>query len=186
MALTVQTSLSWPTLITVAQASPSYMVDLRDKLFILREWVKNIHLGVLCRYREPAVSGRGVDKNTVSDGAVLLSSIVDAFGSVFNLLIAAAGELICDAQLVECGKKVQNSFEEALKLFATARDELIVEASGVTSGESIGPVLTPEAVLLMQLERLVCGVYRNGNVDMIKVYEECLEHLVSHCEVSSV
>ena len=144
--------------------------------------MKKIHLGVLCRRRESAGSGQRVDKDTVSDGAVLLSSMVDAFGSIFNLLIAAAGEVVCDAQLVICGKKVQKLYEEAKELLATARDELIVEASGVTSGEYIGPVLTPEAILIMQLERLVCGVYKDGNVDMIKVYEECLEHLVSHCK----
>ena len=104
--------------------------------------------------------------------------MVDAFGAIFNILVEAASDVIGDAKQPQCGKKVSNSYREAHSLLETARDELIVEASGVAAIEHIGPVLTPEAILIMHMERLVCGVYKNGNVDIISILEECLERLV--------
>lgn len=77
-----------------------------------------------------------------------------------------------------CGKKVLSSCGEACKLLEQAKNELISEATGAAPGENIGPVLTPEAILILLMERLVHGVFRDGSVDVINIFEECLEHLV--------
>ena len=145
---------------------------------IIHAWVARIHLGVYYKRSEPAPDGREAEHDAISQSAILLSSIVDAFGAIFNLLVEAVGEVMYDAKQVQCGKKVSKSFKEAQSLLETARDELIVEASGVAAGEHIGPVVTPEAILIMHMERLVCGVYKNGNVDIISILEQCLESLV--------
>ncbi|KAL8797355.1 MAG: hypothetical protein Q9195_000510 [Heterodermia aff. obscurata] len=161
----------------VSRASQSYLTDLCQKVSVIYAWVVRIHLGVYYTRLEPAPDGREVEHHDISESAILLSSIVDAFGAVFSLLVEAVGDVMCDAKQVQCGKKVSKSFNEAQSLLETARDELIVEASGVAAGEHIGPVVTPEAILIMQMERLVCGVYKNGNVDIISILEQCLESL---------
>ena len=80
--------------------------------------------------------------------------------------------------VAECSARVSKSFKTAVGRLKDARDELITEASGMAIDDHIGPVLTPEAILIMLMERLVCGVYGNGNVDVINIFEESLEHLV--------
>lgn len=158
-------------------------MDFQKKISILYAWIMHIHLGVYYKRIEIAPGGREVEHDAHSESAILLSSLVDAFGAIFNLLVEAVSDVVGDAQQLQCGKKVFKSFKEAQGLLETARDELIVEASGVAAGEHIGPVLTPEAILILQIERLVCGVYRNGNVDIINILEQCLEHLVSYSPI---
>ena len=160
------------------KGSQSYLEDLLERLKIIRAWVEHIHLGVYYSHIESAPGGREVEKHAISEGAILLSSIVDACGAIFSLFVEAVDDVMGSTKQPRCGKKVCKSFNEALNLLETARDELIVEASGVATGEHIGPVLTPEAILIMHIERLVCGVYRDGNVDIISILEECLERLV--------
>lgn len=109
--------------------------------------------------------------------------MVDAFGAVFNMLVEAVRDIRHggkqkQGEKSKIGKKVSEYSTEACKLLETARDELITEANGAAPTENVGPVLTPEAILIMLMERLVCGVYRNGNADVINIFEECLEHLV--------
>ena len=154
-------------------------MDFRQKISILHAWVMHIHLGIYYKRIEIAPGGREVEHDASAESAILLSSLVDAFGAIFNLAVEAVIDVVGDAKQLQCGKKVSKSFTEAQSLLETARDELIVEASGVATGEAIGPVLTPEAILILQMERLVCGVYRNGNIDIINILEQCLEHLVS-------
>ena len=154
------------------------MADFCQKVSIIHAWAVRIHLGVYYTRLKPAPDGREEEHHDISQSAILLSSIVDAFGAIFSLLVEAVGDVMYDAKQVQCGKKVSKSFKEAQSLLETARDELIVEASGVAAGEHIGPVVTPEAILIMHMERLVCGVYRNGNVEIISMLEQCLESLV--------
>ena len=126
----------------------------------------------------------GVQDFALSESAILLAAMVDAFGAVYNML----GEAVRDVkhgvkpeqgENRKIGKKVSEYSAEACRLLETARDELINEANGAAPSENVGPVLTPEAILIMLVERLVCGVYRNGNADIINIFEECLEHLVT-------
>lgn len=114
----------------------------------------------------------------MSEDAILLSSMVDALGSIFNMLVEAVRDVQHDANQSSCGKEVSRYHSEAYRLLETARDELITEASGAAAGENVGPVLTPEAILIMLMERLVCGVSGSGNVNIIGILEECLEQLV--------
>ena len=119
-----------------------------------------------------------MEHDDISESAILLSSMVDAFGALLNMLVAAVSDVMGDTKQSNCGRKVLKSFNEARELLETARDELIVEASGVAPGEHIDPVLTPEAILIMHMERLVSGVYKGGNVNIVNILEECLERLV--------
>lgn len=165
------------SLIYPSQGSLSYLKDMHDKLYHLHAWAKRIHLGVHYRRTESAPGGVE-EKDDVSDCAILLSSIVNAFGTINNLLVEGVRDVILDSKQPKCGKKASKSFREAKRALETARDELIVEASGVATGEQIGPVLTPEAILILQMDRLVHGVYSSGNVDIISILEGCLERLV--------
>ena len=170
-------------LIFCVQASRSYLADICQKVSIIHAWVARIHLGVYYKRSERTPDGFKKEHDDIAQSAVLLSSIVDALGAVFNVLVEAVYDVVDHAKQAQCGKKVSESFMEAQSLLETARDELIVEASGVADGEHIGPVLTPEAILIMQMERLVCGVYKTGNVDIIGVLEQCLETLVSSLDI---
>ena len=114
--------------------------------------------------------------------------MVDALGAVFNMLIEAVREVQSEdrpvgGQRSTCGKKVVSNCEEACRLLDQAKDELINEATGAAAGENIGPVLTPEAILIVIMERLGGGVFGQGSVDVINIYEECLEHLVSVVDI---
>ena len=155
------------------------MTDLCQKVSIIHAWVARIHLGVYYKRLEPAPDGRYEEYDAVSQSAILMSSIVDSLGAIFSLLVEAVGDVMYDAKQKQCSKKVSKSVTEAQSLLETARDELIVEASGVGAGEYVGPVVTAEAILIMHMKRLVCGVYKNGNVDIISILEQCLEDLVS-------
>ena len=104
--------------------------------------------------------------------------MVDALGAIFNMLVEAVRDVRHNTNQSRCGKRVSRHSNEACELLETARDELITEASGAAAGENVGPVLTPEAILIMLLERLVRGVFRSGNVNVISIYEDCLEQLV--------
>ena len=141
--------------------------------------MEHIHLGVYYKRIDIGPGGREVEKDAISESAILLSSMVDAFGAIFGLLIEAVGDVMRDPNQGKCGKKAVKAFNEAQSKLETARDELIVEATGVAAGEHIGPVVTPEAILILHMERLVYGVYRAGNVDIISILQECLERLVS-------
>ena len=121
---------------------------------------------------------------SLSESAILLAAMVDAFGAVYIMLVEAVrdvkrGVKAQQGENTKVGEKVSEYSAEACRLLETARDELITEANGAAPTENVGPVLTPEAILIMLMERLVCGVYRNGNADIINIFEECLEHLVS-------
>ena len=156
-----------------------YLTDLLNRIDIIHAWAEHIHLGVYYKHIDAGPGGREVEKDAISESAILLSSMVDAFGAIFGLLVEAVGDVMGDPKQEQCGKKAVKAFNEAQSKLETARDELIVEASGVAAGEHIGPVVTPEAILILHMERLVCGVYRAGNVDIISILEECLERLVS-------
>ncbi|KAG8527329.1 uncharacterized protein KY384_007481 [Bacidia gigantensis] len=151
----------------LSRANPSYLLDILKKSHDLNFWAERIHLGV--HYQQlspqdpaPEPSTRQPDHyvDAISPDAILMSSLVDALGAIFNI-----------------SKKVFSAYKDARAKLVKARDELITEASGMASGEHIGPVLTPEALLIMTMERLVKGVFENGNVNIIEILEECVEHL---------
>ena len=127
--------------------------------------------------------GQETPKDAITGDAILLASIVDALGAIFKMMVAAVRDERLrpnsSQEKATLSNKVSDYADEACELLETARDKLITEAVGAAPGENVGPVLTPEAILIMLMERLVCGVFGTGNVEVIAVYEECLEHLVS-------
>lgn len=74
--------------------------------------------------------------------------------------------------------KIAEHGKEACELLKEARDQLIREADGRDKNGNIGPVVTPEAITIAILERLGSGVAHNRTLDIIHLYEECLENLV--------
>ena len=114
----------------------------------------------------------------------MLSAVVETFTSTIHLLIAMVkylrssqsnGQLQSsrpNSDVVACARK-------ALTLMQNARNQLIRGADGRNSNDIVGPVLTPEALVITLTERLVSAVHGNGRVDIIRIYEECLEKLVS-------
>ena len=74
--------------------------------------------------------------------------------------------------------KIAEHGKEACELLKEARDQLIREADGRDKNGNVGPVVTPEAITIALLERLSSGVAHTGTLDIIHLYEECLENLV--------
>ena len=156
--------------------------NLLEKVKEITSWAEIIHLGVQSRRKVRTSTGNESHQDVMSESAILLASIVDALGAIFNMLV----EAVRDARLTRksaqskhtLASKVSNFGDEACGLLRKARDELITEANGVVPGESVGPVLTPEAILIMLMERLARGVFGSGSVEIIAIYEDCLEHLV--------
>lgn len=145
---------------------------------MINAWAERIHLGVYYQHSVGTPLG-GVAKDAISKNAILLASMVDTLGAIFNLLLEAIRDARqCQISMTILAKKVSKHGDEACKLLEKARDELIAEATGAVPGENVGPVLTPEAILIMLIERLVQGVYGTGSVEIISIYEECLELLV--------
>ena len=72
------------------------------------------------------------------------------------------------------GRPLQDT-EDALRL---AQKYLIEEADQSALDAGLGPVVTPEAITLLLLERLSRGVYRNGTVNVLEIYERIVEKLV--------
>ncbi|KAL8691007.1 MAG: hypothetical protein Q9218_003683 [Villophora microphyllina] len=116
--------------------------------------------------------------------------MVDALGAIYGMLVEAVrvarhGQFPANGQVPTLGKRVVAHGNRACRLLETARDQLITEATGTAQGENIGPVVTPEAILIITMERLVRGVYGTGSVDVITILEECLEKLALRVEKHS-
>lgn len=137
-----------------------------------------IHVGVYCQ----VVDNDGDPKDRIANCAILLSSMVRALRLLFLMLIAAVDKVRSPQfqdQPSGSGDKVEKRCSEACRMLQRARDELISEASGSGREVNIGPVITPEALLIMFMERLGRGVHDKNDFDVINVFEQCLEHLVS-------
>ena len=107
--------------------------------------------------------------------------MIDALGAIFNMLVAAVSESRSghgSDPPTQPWQKALSYGEEACNFLENARDKLIAEATGLAPGEDLGPVIMPEAIVITLLERLIQGVYGSGTVDVINVFEECLEQLV--------
>jgi hypothetical protein len=74
------------------------------------------------------------------------------------------------------GRPLQDT-EDSLR---QAQKYLIEEADQSAPDAGLGPVVTPEAITLLLLERLSRGVYRNGTINILEIYERIVEKLVSH------
>ncbi len=147
-------------------------------------WAERLHLGVHCQRVQQSAGQPDKYEDDVAESAILLSTMVDALGAVFNMLVdalrvARLGPSSGKDKDLLLGKRATFYSNEASRLLEIAGDELISEATGAAAGDNVGPVVTPEAILIVTMERLVRGVFGTGSVDVINVLEECLEQLVS-------
>lgn len=144
---------------------------------------KRLHQGVYCsRAVHDPKANEWYYEDAVAKGAILLAVVVDALGAIIQMIVETVRCLRDESDeepsdIMGPTSKVTGYGKDACEFLKGARDQLIKEADGRDKNGNIGPVVTPEAITIALLERLACGVFRNGTVDIIHLYEECLEHL---------
>lgn len=77
------------------------------------------------------------------------------------------------------GSQVTHIASAAQRCLADAKDQLIVEADDLIREKGLGSVVTPEAIMVMLLQRLSAGVYNDQNVEILEIYEQLVESIVS-------
>ena len=144
---------------------------------------QRLHQGVQCpRIVQDDQTKEWRTEDAVANGAILLAVMVDALGAILRMIVETVGYLrdmdqISD-DIMGPASRITEHGKDACKLLKEAWDQLIKEADGRDKNGNIGPVVTPEALSIMLLERLASGVLHNGNLDIVDLYKECLEHLV--------
>ncbi|KAL9041594.1 MAG: hypothetical protein Q9180_001180 [Flavoplaca navasiana] len=182
--------LYWGLVHKLMQDHLPYLHSLLDMIRDVNGWAELLHIGVHFQ-RPKQVSSQEVDyQDDNVDSAILQASMVDALGAIYNLLVevlrvASLGSHNRGSQRLALGKRATGYGNEAGRLLETARNDLITEATGTAPGENVGPVVTPEAILIMIMERLARGVFGTGSVDVINILEECLEQLALRVEKHS-
>lgn len=146
-----------------------------------------LHRGVYCSHKKLVPSANTWhEEDAIAKGAVLLASTVNALGAVFHMLVETIKYLQTERNVDNEGlwgpqAMVSNSAKEASRNLELARDQLIRGADMKDKNDSIGPVLTPEAIAIALIERLTLGVFESvtidKKIDIINMYEECLEAL---------
>ncbi|KAL9027900.1 MAG: hypothetical protein Q9196_003646 [Gyalolechia fulgens] len=164
-----------------------YLPSLVDVIRDVNGWAELLHIGVHFQRPKPVPNPEAQYQDDNVDSAILQASMVDALGAIYNMLVealrfASLGNHNHDSQRLPLGKRAAAYGNEAGRLLETARDDLITEATGTAPGENVGPVVTPEAILIMIMERLARGVFGTGSVDVINILEECLEQLALRVE----
>ena len=144
---------------------------------------QRLHQGVYCsRVIHDESTDQWRVENGVANGAILLAVVVDALGIILRMIVETVKSLRdIDDQAEDVmgpASKITEYGKDACELLKEARDQLIREADGRDKNGNIGPVVTPEAMTIALLERLSSGVLHDGTLDIIHLYEECLEHLV--------
>lgn len=145
---------------------------------------QRLHQGVYCsRAIHDPDTNEWRYKDSVAKGAILLAVVVDALGAILHMIVETVRCLRDDSEegpseIIGLTSKVTEYSKDACEFLKEAKDQLIKEADGRDKNGIIGPVVTPEAITIALLERLTCGVLRNGTIDIVHLYDECLEDLV--------
>ena len=168
-----------------------YLRSLLDMLEEIDHLAEGLHLGVHVKRVKRTAGKPNKTENDISESAILLASIVDALGAIFNMIVEVIRAARSEQgnrkdQQIPLGKRAATYGSEACRLLKATRGQLIAEAKGIAQGETVGPVVTPEAILIMVMGRLIRGVYGTGSVDIINILEACLEQLVSRPRVEHV
>jgi len=144
---------------------------------------QRLHQGVYClRVVYDDETKEWGTEDAVANGAIILAAVVDALGAILRMVVETVKSLrdrdeeVDDILSPAC--KISEHAKDACELLKEARDQLIREADGRDKNGTIGPIVTPEAIAITLLERLASGVLYDGALDIIHLYEECLEHLV--------
>lgn len=144
---------------------------------------QRLHQGVYClRVVHDDETKEWHTEDAVANGAILLAAVVDALGAILRMIVETVKSLRHRAEeaddIMSPACKILEHAKDACELLKEARDQLIREADGRDKNGTIGPVVTPEAITIALLERLASGVLYDGALDIVHLYEECLEHLV--------
>jgi hypothetical protein len=114
-----------------------------------------------------------------TDVKLLLEVIVDAFEVVFHVLFSAAQYFWnSNNNKNRISDSIDKHVKDCFQLLKVAKARLIVEADEINHDKGLGPVVTPEAIITMLLERLSRGVYRNATIDVLDLYEKIVEKIV--------
>ena len=157
---------------------------LAETLSKINTLAEKIHLGV--HYRRSVDSNSEANQDAIGTYAILLDSIVDALAAVFRMLIETVRVMRLDHTVMR-SKNESKSLENAPNNFAhqaceslvQARDQLIVEANRVLPDGELDLIASPEAIIVTLMERLINGVFGDGVVNVIGIYDAVMEHLVS-------
>lgn len=158
--------------------------ELSKGLSSIIQIAAELHHGMLS-LRSVQETGKDIlGATTNAEVGVLLTVMVDALKSVFCVLFGAAHYLGMNAgpetsERPEMAQFIRSHVNESCKLLETAKDRLVVEAGGASSDKGISPVVSPEAIIIMLLDRLSQGVYDEGTIDVIELYEKIVEKIVS-------
>jgi hypothetical protein len=150
-----------------------------------------LHRGVR-KYESKVDDGTDESQKTVNvELAVIQKPIPEAFESIYHFLFEVAKYGTMQTQNSPLNPTAFSGatgrhLKEAEDALNTAQDYLIAAADDDALGKSLGPVVTPEAILLLLLERLSRGVYKNGSIDMMDLYEKVVEKLVREVAFPSV
>ena len=166
--------------------TPALATTLQKYLELMSSIIFNaqrLHEGVYCSRAVQDTSTKAwLCKDDVANGAILLAVVVDALGGILRMIVETVRSLRDvdegGEDIMGPASKISEHGKEACDLLKEARDQLIKEAEGRDKNGNIGPVVTPEALTISLIERLASGVLHNGTLDIIHLYEECLEHLV--------
>ena len=139
---------------------------------------RRLHQGVYCsRAVQDDATKEWHHEDAVAERAILLAVMVDALGEILQMVLETVRCLRSDSPTLKDSVLFEHG-KEACELLKAARDQLIRESNSQDKNGNVGPVVTPEAITISLLERLSSGVLGRGTVDIIHLYEECLEHLV--------
>ena len=83
-------------------------------------------------------------------------------------------------------ERIQSHVAAMYKYLERSKDYLIAEAKEGSQEQDLGPTITPEAIILILLDRLSRGVFQDGTIDIIEIYEIVVEKLVrpTNCAIS--
>ena len=143
-----------------------------------------LHQGVYCKEnRQSCCDDISSRKEALAEGTILLATMVDAFGAILHMLVETLrflrlGGKTADADLMGPDSKVKEYSNSAVKYLRGGWDQLVRELHGRDKNNTIGPIVTPEAITIKLMERLVSGVFQASKIDIIHIYEQCLDHLV--------
>ncbi|KAL8920827.1 MAG: hypothetical protein Q9208_005999 [Pyrenodesmia sp. 3 TL-2023] len=177
--------LFWGALHALLEQNPPFLGNLLARTQDIKSCASLLHLGVHFERYKDSPSRQVEYEDDISSSAILEESMVSALRAIFSLLVEAVRE----ARLASISRpgdvlpdKVAHYANEACRLLTKARDQLIAEATGTTPERDVGPVVTPETILIKTIDRLAHGVYGSGTVDVINILEECLEQLALRVE----
>ena len=138
-----------------------------------------LHLGV----RKYLNRSGGPDDQAIKDldHTVIQTPIPEAFEDALNFLVdvlrySSGRDTPVTPDVLGFSRAINTSFERALSNLKKAQNNLI-EAADFDKG--LGPVVTPEGITILLLERLSQGVYEDGSIDVTELYEKIVEKLVS-------